>query len=202
MGHGCHDCGCPNGCECCRACGKAPWACGCASTRYEPDAPPPVMVAIDPGLNHCAMSTWVGDKLQAACLVRQKYEPGMERADKWRIIGKAVGSLIPAGADLVIEVPQIYTRQHSKGDPNDLIDIAGVAGAIIGAAPARSVEWSPLPKEWKGNLPKEVTAQRVMNALRPDEHKAIQPCPPSLMHNVYDAIHLGLVYLKREGLRS
>lgn len=35
MGHGCHDCGCPNGCECvCENCGKrAPYGCDCTGTK-------------------------------------------------------------------------------------------------------------------------------------------------------------------------
>lgn len=31
MGHGCHDCGVPNGCECCRQCGEPPHKCTCSA---------------------------------------------------------------------------------------------------------------------------------------------------------------------------
>ncbi len=158
------------------------------------------LVTVDPGLNHCGVACWHEGILIDARLVRAHYEPGMERGEKWRTMASLVAQQSTIDALLVIEVPQVYTRQHSKGDPNDLIDIAGVVGAIT--MQATSVEWSPLPHDWKGNLPKDITAVRVMNALKPGEHKAIKPCPPSLLHNVYDAIHLGLVYLKREGLRG
>lgn len=194
MGHGCHNCGCPNGCECEP---KRP--------RYDqlPIAiEPTIYASLDPGLNHCGVAVWINEELSSAELVRVKYQVATERAEKWRLMGHAVGKVIPAGAHLIVEVPQVYTRQHSKGDPNDLIDIAGVVGSVVSASFAVEVCWSPVPHDWKGNLPKEVTERRVLNALRPAELAKIKPCPASLKHNVLDAIHLGLVYLQREGLRA
>lgn len=166
--------------------------------------PKPVsgFASIDPGLNHTAWAVWDDGRLSAAGLTRIDWSryPGMERAEKWRLMGLAVGKVIPPDGFLVCEIPQVYTRERSKGDPNDLIDLAGVVGAIT--QHSTSVEWSPVPRDWKGQIPKNVTELRVKSALGPDELAVIDPrIPASLLHNTYDAIHLGLVYLRREGLR-
>lgn len=126
--------------------------------------------------------------------------PGMERAEKWRIMGQLVTRQYAVDSFLVCEIPQVYARDRSKGDPNDLIDLAGVVGACT--QEALTVEWSPVPRDWKGQIPKHVTQARVLDALGAEELAAIdETIPASLLHNVYDAIHLGLVYLRREGLR-
>ena len=168
----------------------------------------PKIVSIDPGLAKVAVAVWDpadNFSLEYACLVRCEHPVGMERAQKWREMADCVVAELMEKLgnplDLVVEVPQIYSGAR-KEDPNDLIDLAGVLGAIIGALPQVSVEWSPKPREWKGQLPKTATKQRVDSKLVASEKACISWPIQSLAHNVYDAIHLGIVYLEREGLRE
>ncbi len=163
-------------------------------------------VAIDPGLEKVAYSIWLPDgSLGLAGLVQCEHEVGMERGAKWKAMGYwtclALEGFCRSDIDLVIEVPQVYSGPR-KEDPNDLIDLAGVLGAIVGGLTFGHVEWSPTPREWKGQLPKEISRARVDSKLKPEEKTRIIWPIKSLCHNVYDALHLGIVYLEREGLRD
>jgi hypothetical protein len=106
---------------------------------------------------------------------------------------------------LVFEKPQIYRASKSKGDPNDLIGLAGVAMAVAGFLEGRKRfstlrVLSPTPAEWIGQVAKTTTgsakesprARRILSrldaaelALVPDQHDAI------------DAVGLGLFALGR-----
>lgn len=64
---------------------------------------------------------------------------------------------------VVFEKPQWYQRTKSKGDPNDLVGVAGVAANVTGLLDARldRAFWtdglcviSPTPAEWIGQLSK------------------------------------------------
>lgn len=165
------------------------------------------VVSVDPGKHKVAWATWDPEtgKLTGAGLVIHKPEIGTERVQVWKEVAywTDVATGLSSGSEirLVVEVPQIYTGVRDE-DPNDLIDLAGVVGAIASTIAIGSVEWSPLPREWKGQIPKEVTQKRVDKRLSPEEKALIKWPIKSLCHNVYDAIHLGIVYLEREGLRA
>jgi hypothetical protein len=50
---------------------------------------------------------------------------------------------------LVSEWPQIYTASKSKGDPNDLIGMAGVVGALVALLlPKLDSIYTPVPGDW------------------------------------------------------
>lgn len=64
---------------------------------------------------------------------------------------------------LIYELPQVYARPKSKGDPNDLIKVALVAANVSGmlryALGGRDIAMdvlSPTPAEWIGQCPKVV----------------------------------------------
>lgn len=101
---------------------------------------------------------------------------------------------------LVIEWPQIYTRTKSKGDPNDLLPVAAVAGAIISSVGALTVRM-PKPSDWKGQVPKDVHNARVLKRLTPGERARFDAArlPKSLANNAIDAVGLGLWALGRMG---
>lgn len=175
------------------------------------------VISIDPGLNWVAYAIWELEtgKLVRAGLVKAEYELGMERAEKWRVMGECVDAELGLSSGLseetrlVMEVPQIYKETQNRDkkghqrDPNDLIDLAGVLGAILGRCDENTaVDWSPLPREWKGQLPKAITQKRVDERLEEGETETIEWPIASLRHNVYDALHLGIIYLERSGLRE
>ncbi len=167
-------------------------------------------VAVDPGKNACAVSIWESNtySLVHASLVKNPFAKtlGKERAEKWGDMGKAVSRMIldtthtVLDVSLILEIPQVYDGPQDE-DKNDLLDLAGVQGAIV-AASGFEVAWSPLPREWKGQLKKHHSVERVTARLSETEFARVQWPIKSLCHNVWDALHLGLVHLEREGLRN
>lgn len=99
---------------------------------------------------------------------------------------------------LVVEVPQVYSQRHWKGDPNDLVDVALAAGIVIGRTHAGAV-LTTRPHEWKGNVPKAVHQLRVLALLDTSERDILDGCGVvrSKLHNVVDAVGLGLWALGR-----
>ena len=84
-----------------------------------------------------------------------------------------------------------------KTNPNDLLDLAMCAGAFYGAlcvdmaATLTVVE----PAEWKAQVPKDITRKRIEGLLSHSEPLSIKK--GGEMHNIYDAIGIGLFALGR-----
>ena len=96
---------------------------------------------------------------------------------------------------VVIEIPQIYPGHPVP--PNDLITLAFLAGRYAGRA---TCEVSTVfPHQWKGNLSKENCAARVRFRLSPEEKEVVDvlDIPAKQLHNVMDAIGIGLFALGR-----
>jgi hypothetical protein len=162
-------------------------------------------VSIDPGKNRVAWAKWSesGALISAGLAVES---PSTDcRVEHWRKMAETTNIYtgIDSGqwTELIVEIPQIYGKGQEEKDPNDLIDLAGVVGAIASKICYGKVIWSPVPREWKGQLPKVISVKRVEEKLSDDEKKLIVWPSKSLKHNVYDALHLGLTYLSKKGLR-
>jgi hypothetical protein len=160
-----------------------------------------MLVAVDPGLHNCGVSIWSNDgQLLEARLVKNTVE--MSGPLNAQPMARAVAAEVPlCDCDLVIEVPQVYPFGQGKGNPNDLIDLAAVAGACMGLA-GGAVSYY-LPRQWKGQVPKDISHARAMAQLGDVEKTNIKLCRPAgLMHNVYDAVALGLFHVKKIGRRK
>lgn len=162
------------------------------------------LLALDPGLRVSGVSVWHDGRLKWAGLVRGA-DTG-RGAPAWREMANSVGyqmravlSWVNTGWHLdkvAVELMQSYDAKHQAGDQNDLIELAGVAGAVVGLfADASAVSYTP--REHKGQVPKEVHNARVQKKLTPEERAAVEECAPSLMHNVWDAVGIGLFQLGR-----
>ena len=104
---------------------------------------------------------------------------------------------VAARPDLVVvEVPCIYPRERVKA-PNDLIDLAVVAGACATLGPLRLVR----PAEWKGQTPKEICNARTRASLSAAEVKVLDGrlagIAKSKHHHVLDAVGMGLWWRAR-----
>jgi hypothetical protein len=102
---------------------------------------------------------------------------------------------------IVCEIPQIY--KTSPGDPNDLVAVAMVAGALCAAIPCKKIEtfW---PAEWKGQVPKAIHHKRLMGKLSAAELTIVKEAKITAgerVHNILDAVGLGVWHLARAGLR-
>ena len=98
---------------------------------------------------------------------------------------------------VIIEIPQVYPAHPVP--PNDLITLAFLAGRYAGRCVTGAVS-TVFPHQWKGNLSKEVCAARVRFRLSPEERKVVDvlKVPAKQLHNVMDAIGIGLFALGRE----
>lgn len=154
-----------------------------------------ILVSFDPGLRDAGLAIWKDGKLQRATLVRspEKKERG---PFAWMQMAKAVAEQAPSPDRCVIEIPQVYQQRFWKGDPADLIELAGVNGAVVARLDAHE-HHGYRPREWKGQTPKDVHGKRIMKALSAEEASRIDPCPASLLHNVIDSIGIGLFDLGR-----
>jgi len=100
--------------------------------------------------------------------------------------------------DCIIEVPQIYPGQQQKGDQNDLIKLAVLVGRYVDRATACGFQVRLVkPREWKGQLPKDVCWRRVRETLDSFELDNMEKVLKSRAHNMHDAIGLGTWFQKR-----
>jgi hypothetical protein len=148
------------------------------------------LVSVDPGKHKVAWALFVDGVLHTC---GSSYSKGSIRA----------AASVPVADAAVVEVPQVYAR--SKGDPNDLVDVAVMAGAaaISAAAAAFCPTTFVRPCEWKGQTPKSVCWKRARNVLT-DEEVAAQEAgyravTKSEGADVRDAVALGLWALGRTG---
>jgi hypothetical protein len=103
----------------------------------------------------------------------------------------------PAG-DCIIEIPQVYPGQQQRGDQNDLIRLAVMVGRYADRATACGFRVTLFkPREWKGQLPKDVCWRRVRETLTLLELDNLEKLPKSKAHNMHDAIGLGTWFQKR-----
>lgn len=91
---------------------------------------------------------------------------------------------------LVIETPESYP--NSPVNPNDLITLALQAGALSKAFPAKRV-YSVKPKQWKGQVPKNISHERILTRLSVAEISLTK----GHSHDELDAVGIGLWFLGR-----
>lgn len=161
----------------------------------------PVM-AIDPGLRHVGAAVFEAGVLTRVALVRNP-EQVKRGPEAWHSMASTVQAFAPVCSVLVTEFPQVYDPRHQKGDQGDLIEVAGVAGAIVGAMFERAgTVVGYLPRTWKGQVPKDIHNKRILGKLSPAELEHLKGIPLSLVHNVVDAVGIGLFFLTKTGDRK
>jgi hypothetical protein len=161
-------------------------------------------LALDPGLRGCGVAVFS----DAGVLVECEYvRSGSKDADLegalW--MARAVEQAFPPPyKHLAVEWPQVYAGSKQKGDANDLIALAAVVAAVC-TRYSTSIVTRYKPRDWKGQVPKEVIQARILGSLgvagrlSPDEMLVYAncDCSKSLRHNILDAIGIGLHFLDR-----
>jgi hypothetical protein len=144
-----------------------------------------MMVAVDPGKHASGWAVFWDRKLWACGF-------GNDAGPILDVTEGEVGLV-------VVEVPRVYDRRRWKGDPNDLIDISIAGGLLAGALRAEAVRLIR-PQDWKGQTPKKVQADRTLAKLSEAERGRLEGVTTkSKIHNVIDAVGIGLWELKRCG---
>lgn len=168
----------------------------------------PLLFTLDPGLRGCGIA-YFGDD---GTLLHAKYlkNPVKKGGGPEAWLGfmdelqeqNTQGKLPLVVQTFVSEYPQVYRAGTSKGDPDDLLQLASVVATFASNIVAKDY-LAVRPREWKGTVPKDVHHARVLKAL--DDHEKLiveASAPPSLRHNVFDAVGIGLWWLKKQGIRG
>lgn len=148
------------------------------------------ITAVDPGHKTTGWAKFVDGKLKYCGLARGKtHQQMLDQLEELREYVELA----------IIEIPKVYDRRRWKGDPNDLINVAlssGAAGMMLrNAKELKHVH----PQAWKGQRPKDIDNTYTVSLLDEEELAVLRrvDCPESLIHNVIDAIGIGLWGAKR-----
>lgn len=164
-----------------------------------------MIIAIDPGSKGCGVAVLVNGELQKAYYYKAREDfIWVEGTDQLGDLSSVV---------VFLEKPQVYKKRGIgssalKGDPNDLVTISVEGGLLAGrfleqartsnfGAPPRCSLETFVPATWKKQLPKEVMQERLKKILTETELKRIEKTTAPLMHNVWDAVGIGLWGAKR-----
>lgn len=152
-----------------------------------------ITVAIDPGLACTGWSWWDGGKFRGGGIVRGERGIGAVEMGR-RVAAVVLEAVRPMAIDTVVyERMAVYKFTSQKGDQNDLILLAEVAGAACGALGA-AVNEPVTARSWKGQVPKDIMHARCLGKLTPQEAAAVDGVvtPGGLRHNFLDAVGIGL----------
>ena len=153
------------------------------------------MLAVDPGLRGCGVAFFTDEGvLKHATWVKNPTLKGRGPA-AWDTMANEVRSIpyFEFTRKIFTELPQVYPGMP-RTDVNDLLDLAGVLGAITSNANAEIFHC--FPNEWKGSVPKEIMNERVKKLLTEYERGMVVSVG-ALDHNTYDSVGVGLFFLKR-----
>ena len=165
------------------------------------------ILSIDPGIRGVGVAVWRHGRLHAAAWVQNPCSTGSgprEAAEAARAVHVHCG--LARLDTLVLEYPQIYSRGggRTKGDPNDLLPLAAVDGALAALFPEAAVVYFT-PSVWKGQVdkPKSVHEEYAIERRvreRLDESELLRIVwPGNKKHrwDVVDALGVGLHHLGR-----
>ena len=157
-------------------------------------------MAIDPGVHHSGVAMFTDNFLRCAFLCRpaKQVEIGPHA---WTAMADAVqksaASRWFSPGRVVIEFPRAYQGGKQQANNDDLLELAGVVGAIVDRMWALTPNIAYFrPSEWKGQLKKEQTTPRIIERLSVPEQAAIEHVGAK-DHNIYDAIGIGLYDIGR-----
>lgn len=160
-----------------------------------------MLIAFDPALRTSGVAVFQDARLIHAyhvvnpCFDRGPASWAVTAECIWSGIATAYSAHLPC---LIVTEEQVVYPQ-SKSDPNDILQVAGVAGALVGIGRAVGCEVrSYAPATWKGQLPKNVCMQRTKAKLSDIERGCIVR---GTTLDAWDAIGIGLYHLHTMKMR-
>lgn len=114
------------------------------------------VLGIDPGLRRTGLAWRIDDKSPVVTYVEPTSRSIRDKA-------REIYDVLPFDwcfDMLIVEVPQVYREVKQKGDPNDLINLALLAGNLEALISAREVI-EVRPGTWKGQIPKHTHHARL-----------------------------------------
>ena len=156
-----------------------------------------MVISLDPGVKAAGVAVLIDGELDVAWLAQGKsWQDTAGQAFQGLFRSKCQQDPHQYTTKVVIERPQVYQQHKLKGNPNDLISVALMAGAFCGYA--GSSAFSPkivsvLPRDWKGQVDPDVMIERVKGKLSKEETGRVElPRKKDMQHNVWDAVGIGL----------
>lgn len=162
---------------------------------------PATLLAVDPSIRSAGVALFRNGRLVASERLKFKTTE-LDIVERVEIVGQKVGGWCDIPDVLVIEWPQIYRASRAKGNPNNILPLAGVCGAVACEVGARR-SFSYLPREWAGNTKKKTTVREAKTSPRA---RWILSCLSGVELHTWesakyddevDAIGLGLFHLGR-----
>lgn len=125
-----------------------------------------MLLALDPGMNSPGIAVFgVQGLFHAERVDVPKAYATLADGERWLRVAELIAAHAyivtqPYGfgpLSVIFERPQWYAKAKSKGDPNQLAGVAGVAACAVGivATQRKVTVFSPKPAEWVGQLSKE-----------------------------------------------
>jgi len=143
------------------------------------------VIAIDPGKDS-GVAVFIDCVLQHVALV------------DWDAPIEVTRVAVPGGNVVICEVPQSY--RMGAASRHSLLTLSFRAGYLVGLLRPEAFKLVT-PQEWKGQTPKRIQQVRTAAVLLTQEHvvlmSAMRDIPESKQHNVWDAVGIGLWYLRR-----
>ncbi len=151
-------------------------------------------LGVDPDVHNCAfafiqqaeneqvpqLTVWV---------VRQRDGKDRDAAIRM-ILGKGLDHIL--SDILVVEGQDVrYTGKTSFANPQDICNLALITGAVLALSNA-SVIYSPLPREWKGTVPKHIKQCRILDELDIEyvTKGGKSPYPVPVKRHLYEVGHV------------
>ncbi len=162
-----------------------------------------MLISIDPGAKLAGVATFEDGELTCAWLARPKGDNigWRETAfETYRTLLDRFPVQVLIDAEVAIERPQIYHPKFLRGDPNDLVTLALMAGGIVTLLGQSVSVTEYYPKQWKGQVKKEAMVERVKERVAENgwtDRVELPTRAKKLAHNIFDAIGIGLKHLKR-----
>ncbi len=123
-----------------------------------------MLLALDPGINSPGVALFRAGTLVAADKISGTAYKAFEDGQRWLEVAKSIVTFAQLASPderittVIFEKVQFYQRKQggSKGDPNKLLGVAGVAANVTGILSTYGpiVVLSPTPAEWVGQIPK------------------------------------------------
>lgn len=145
-----------------------------------------MIYAVDPSTVATGVAIFLGTRLDRVTVLEAEGLDEMIEAVRAYFYGH------PITAECVVEVPIAYGFKQ-KGDPNDLLKIAQVAGAVRAHF---ATSYAITPGGWNGGRPKKITEARIRSLLLPDEVAMLDTVRVAVRHNAIDAVGVGMHHLK------
>lgn len=171
--------------------------------------PPADLIAFDPGLRCSGISFFADGVLVDARIARISQGAGRDCRGAHAMASAVLKTVADRPLDPPVEViyerPQVY-MSGAGGDPDDVMQLAYVNGAVAGRLTTihrpRDLRFKGYyARQWKGQVPKNIHHSRVREALDDDElgrlDSGLDGVAASLRHNALDAVGLGLTQVHR-----